>query len=87
MTRSGPPLPARPPGGRHERHFRQHQGRGQRLLGNDKAKELAAEHGDKVDAAVDAATDKVDDLTGGSSTIVTDKVDEAVDAATDKAAE
>ena len=57
------------------------------LLGSDKTKELAAEHGDKVDSAVDAGTDKVDDLTGGKSSVVTDKVDEAVDAATDKAAE
>lgn len=50
----------------------------------DQIKNLAAEHGDQIDAAVDAATDKVDEATGGKSAPITEQVDRAVDAATDK---
>ncbi len=36
---------------------------------------------DKITGAVDAATDKVDDMTGGAAAPVTEKVDEAVTSA------
>jgi hypothetical protein len=54
----------------------------------DDAKNLAdkavdAIGGDKIDAGVDAATDKVDEMTGGASAPVTEKVDEAVSGVVD----
>jgi hypothetical protein len=39
--------------------------------------------GDKIKDGVDAATDKVDDATGGTSAVVTEKVDEAAASAID----
>jgi uncharacterized protein YbjQ (UPF0145 family) len=53
----------------------------------DKAKDLAGEHADTVKQGVDAATDKVDDMTGGKSAAVTEKVDDAAASAIDKLAE
>lgn len=49
----------------------------------DKAKDLIGQHGDAVDAAVDKATDLVDDKTGGAYTEQLETVDEKVDDATD----
>ncbi len=54
----------------------------------DDAKNLAdkavdAVGGDKAKEVVDQATDKVDEATGGASTVVTDKVDEAADGVID----
>jgi len=57
-------------------------GKGDEIV--DKAADLASEHGDQIDAAVDKATDAVDEKTGGASSVVTDKVDGAVDSATDQ---
>ncbi len=44
----------------------------------DKAKDLAAEHADKVEAAVDKAADLVDDKTGGKFTGQVDQAQEFV---------
>ena len=44
----------------------------------DKAKDLAQEHADKVDGAIDKAADAVDEKTGGK---YSDKIDRAADAA------
>ncbi len=44
----------------------------------DKAKDLAKEHGDKLDGAIDKAADAVDAKTGGK---YSDKIDRAADAA------
>jgi hypothetical protein len=44
----------------------------------DKGKDLLAEHGDKVDDAIDKAADFVDQKTGGKHS---DKIDTAVDKA------
>lgn len=52
----------------------------------DKVKDLAGQHGDQIDAAVDSATDRIDQATGGSSAGITEKVDQAVDRATDSLA-
>ena len=50
----------------------------------DKAKEAVDSIGaDKIKDGVDAATDKVDDATGGESAAVTEKVDEAAASAID----
>jgi hypothetical protein len=50
----------------------------------DKAKDLAAEHGDKVVDAVDKVTDVVDDKSGGKLTSQLDAVDSAAESAIDK---
>jgi hypothetical protein len=44
----------------------------------DKARDLAAEHGDKIDDGIDKAADLADDKTGGKHT---DKIDKAADTA------
>jgi hypothetical protein len=54
------------------------------MFGGSKAKELAAEHGDKVVQGVDKATDVVDDKTGGKYTEHLQKADDATEAAVDK---
>jgi hypothetical protein len=51
----------------------------------DKAKDLvdSVGGGDKAKEAVDGATDKIDEATGGKASAVTDKVDDAAGAAID----
>lgn len=49
-----------------------------------KVEEVASEHGEQIDAAVDKATDKLDELTGGKTASISEKIDQAVDTATDK---
>jgi hypothetical protein len=49
----------------------------------DKAKDLAAEHGDTVKDGVDKATDVVDEKTGGKLGGMNDKIDEAAAKAID----
>jgi hypothetical protein len=44
----------------------------------DKARDLAVEHGDKIDDGIDKVADAVDGKTGGKHT---DKVDKAADTA------
>ena len=44
----------------------------------DKAKELAGQHADKVDQAIDKAADMVDERTGGK---YADQIDKGADAA------
>ncbi len=44
----------------------------------DKAKDLAAEHGDQAVEAVDTVTDVVDEKTGGRASGLLDGVDTAV---------
>lgn len=43
----------------------------------DKGKELAAEHGDKIEGAVDKAGDIIDQKTGGKYAETVDKVQDA----------
>ena len=49
----------------------------------EKAKDLAAEHGDKVTDAVDKATDVIDDKTGHKATDPLQKVDDVTAKAID----
>ena len=49
----------------------------------DKAKDLAAEHGDQVTEGVDKATDVVDEKTGGKGTDALQKVDDMTEKAVD----
>lgn len=44
----------------------------------DKAKDLASEHGDKLETLVDKAGDVVDDKTGGKHAEHVDKVQDAL---------
>ncbi len=44
----------------------------------DKARDVATEHGDKIDDGIDKAADLADDKTGGKHT---DKIDKAADTA------
>lgn len=50
----------------------------------DKAKDLAAEHDDKVRDAVDKTAEVADDKTGGKYTEHIDKAADATDSAIDK---
>ncbi|TSD96651.1 antitoxin [Skermania sp. ID1734] len=50
----------------------------------DKAKDLASEHKDQVEAAVEKAGDIVDEKTGGKFAQVVDKAQEAAKNALDK---
>ena len=49
----------------------------------NKAKNLAAEHGDKVTEGVDKATDVVDEKTGGKATDALQQVDDVTEKAVD----
>ena len=49
----------------------------------DKAKDLAAQHGDKIVQGVDKATDVVDEKTGGKATDALQKVDDVTEKAVD----
>jgi hypothetical protein len=54
------------------------------LFSSGKAKDLAAEHGDKVVQGVDKATDLVDDKTKGKYTDKLQQVDDAAEKGIDK---
>jgi hypothetical protein len=49
----------------------------------NKAKDLAAKHGDQVTEGVDKATDVVDEKTGGKATDALQKVDDVTEKAVD----